>query len=122
MRTPATLQATPASSSVNQGHRLPMNGWHGFHRRPSDGMLPFLELSNLCFVALSVSVGRGNLCFCGVGGRSVLVAMARDTGDLGSTVLTELPIGNDVRGHFAVTVYALGGSSTLSKKRGSTKY
>ena len=102
----ADFVATPATFfSFDHGHRLPMDGRHGLHRGPSHGVLALLELLDLCLMASCACIRRRDFDFCNIVGCLVLIAVARDATHLHLTMFAQLPVGNDVGRHLAVTIH-----------------
>src|SRR5579859_847740 len=88
-----------------------MDGGHGVHGRPGEGMLTLLELRHLGLMTGAAGLGSRNFYFGHIGGGGVLLAVAGFAAHVELAVAAQLPVGNDVGRDFAVALDALGGSA-----------
>src|SRR5215813_10461381 len=91
---------------LDQGHGLPVDGWHRLHGSPPHGVLPVLELLYLRLVTGGARLGRRYLDPCDVAGGSVLVAMAGIATHFDTAVFAELPVRDDVWRNSGMTINA----------------
>ncbi len=108
---------TPAAAlhPFYQGHWLPMGCWHCLQSSPCGSMLAFFELFDSFLMAVGASLWRGNLYFVSVILIFMQFAVAYRTVDLILTVLAYLPVGNNIRRNFLVTIHTLLGISPCTK-------
>lgn len=115
------VASTAALLAFRHCHRLPVNCRHGFHGSPRHGMLAFLELRHLRFVALSAGFRSWNFGFGYVGCGGVLITVTGDAGNFRRAVLAELPVGNNVRRDLGMALDTLAWSGGLCKKSDGRK-
>jgi hypothetical protein len=84
-----------------------MDGGHGFHCRPRNGVFSLFELLHAIRVALSTGFRRGNFRFCGILRRCVIAAVTRLAPDAQARMLAQFPVIDDIRRGFGVTFHTL---------------
>src|ERR1035441_195848 len=83
-------------------HRLPMDGWHGFHRGPRHRVLAFLELRHLDVMALATSFGSRDFRFGCIGCSHVVRSVTGIASHAHLMMAAQLPVGHHVGSDFAM--------------------
>ena len=119
----ANLMATPAAlHAFGHSHGLPVEGGHGFHRRPGGGVLARFELLYLRFMAFAAGVRSWNFYAGNVVGRFMPFAMAISAADHDLAVAALFPIHDDARIELLVTLDALVGGRSAGLGGGKTSW
>ena len=104
---PDLVAAAAAFHPLDQDHRLPVGGRHGFHCRPGQGVLSSLELLDLDVVARGAGLWCGDLHLGHILRRRVLIPVADRAINPALAVLAQSPVGNNTGRDFFVATRAI---------------